>query len=408
MELLFNFVFFYPLSMSFVWISGAYVFALFRMGSSEEAPAPEAMPFVSILIPCHNEESSIDETITEIMRQDYPDFEVIAIDDASTDRTGELLEALRDKHPRLRVVTLAENQGKAVGLTMAAIMSRGEYLLCIDADALLEPLALRYLMWHFESPRVGAVTGNPRVRNRTSVIAKIQVAEFSSIIGMIKRAQRVLGKVFTVSGVVVAFRKKALLDVGFWSNNMITEDIDISWKLQLAKWDIRYEPRALCWILMPEMLKGLFRQRLRWAQGGVEVLLKYAREIWRPHNRRMWPLYLEYALSLLWCYCFLATFVLWLLHFVVELPPAMVVRTIVPGWTGVIIASVCLTQLVVGMSLDRRYDKHLGKLTFWILWYPALYWLINCVVSVIALPKAVFKDRTASAVWTSPDRGFGR
>lgn len=394
--------------MSFVWISGSLIFALFRMGIQPAAPSIANAPLVSILIPCHNEEDSVIETITEIMRQDYPLFEAIAINDASTDCTAELLTELCKQYPTLRVVTLATNQGKAVGLTMAAVASRGEFLLCIDADAMLDPQALRYLVSHFEGPRVGAVTGNPRVRNRTSIIAKIQVAEFSSIIGMIKRAQRVLGKVFTVSGVVVAFRKKALLDVGFWSNNMVTEDIDVSWKLQLAKWDIRYEPRALCWILMPEMLKGLFRQRLRWAQGGVEVLMKYAKEIWHWNNRRMWLLYLEYAFSLLWCYCFLVTFVLWALHFFVDLPSSMVVRTIVPGWTGVIIATVCLVQLLVGINLDHRYDHHLGRLTFWLLWYPALYWLVNCVVSVIALPKAILKDRTASAVWRSPDRGIGR
>ncbi|MCV5198453.1 glycosyltransferase, partial [Escherichia coli] len=76
-----------------------------------------------------------------------------------------------------------------------------------------------------------------------------------------------------VSGVVAAFRRRALAEVGYWSPDMITEDIDISWKLQLRHWSIFFEPRALCWILMPETLKGLWKQRLRWAQGGAEVFL---------------------------------------------------------------------------------------------------------------------------------------
>lgn len=59
--------------------------------------------------------------------------------------------------------------------------------------------------------------------------------------------------------VIATFRESALMSVGFWSNDMVTEDIDISWKLQLKFWDIRYEPRALCWILMPETIKGLCR-----------------------------------------------------------------------------------------------------------------------------------------------------
>ncbi|MBN1960652.1 MAG: poly-beta-1,6 N-acetyl-D-glucosamine synthase [Deltaproteobacteria bacterium] len=408
MEWLFNFVFFYPLLMSFVWIAGACIFIIFRMDRQKKPPKIEGNPLVSILIPCHNEEASINETINAAMQQEYPNYEVIAINDASTDRTAVLLTILQQQYPRLRVVTLATNQGKAVGLTMAAIASRGEYLVCIDADALLDPQALPWLLSHFAGPRVGAVTGNPRVRNRTTIIAKIQVAEFSSIIGMIKRAQRVIGKVFTVSGVVVAFRKRALLDVGFWSNNMVTEDIDISWKLQLAKWDIRYEPRALCWILMPEMLRGLWRQRLRWAQGGIEVLLKYGKDMFRWHNRRIWPIYTEYVLSLCWCYSFLVTLLLWLAGFFINLPQSIIVRTMIPGWTGIIIATVCLVQLTVGIGIDRRYDKHLSKLSIWLLWYPAIYWVINCFVTIAAFPKALFKNRQKSAVWTSPDRGFGR
>ncbi len=408
METLFNFIFFYPLLMSFVWMAGAIIFHHLRMGAEREPPSLPGDPMVSILIPCHNEEASIDETIEGVMQQDYPNFEVIAVDDASTDRTREALANLQARHPRLRVVTLATNQGKAVGLTMAAMASRGEYLVCVDADAVLAPRAVRWLVSHFAWARVGAVTGNPRVRNRTTVLAKIQVAEYSAIIGMIKRAQRVLGKVFTVSGVVVGFRRAALLDVGFWSNNMVTEDMDISWKLQLDKWDIRYEPRAVCWILVPEQLRGLYHQRLRWAQGGVEVLLKYGGDMLRWSNRRMWPLYLEYLVSVVWCYGFAATVLLWALHQLVELPPALVVRSIVPGWTGVIIAAACLLQLAIGLVLDRRYDRKLARASVWLLWYPALYWIVNCLVTVVAVPKALLKERTASAVWQSPDRGLGR
>ena len=99
-----------------------------------------------------------------------------------------------------------------------------------------------------DNPNVGAVTGNPRIRNRSTLLGRIQVGEFSAIVGMIKRAQRSYGQVFTVSGVIAAFRKSALHDVGYWSNDMVTEDIDISWKLQLAGWSIYFEPNALCWV----------------------------------------------------------------------------------------------------------------------------------------------------------------
>jgi hypothetical protein len=137
----------------------------------------------------------------------------------------------------------------------------------IDADWILKKDALQFFMPHFlSSSKVGAVTGNPRVRNRTTLLGKIQVGEYSYIIGMIKRTQRIYGKILTVSGAIAAYRKSALLDVGLFDSDTVTEDIDITWKLHKGFWDVRYEPRALCWVLVPETVKGLWGQRVRWAQ----------------------------------------------------------------------------------------------------------------------------------------------
>lgn len=158
-----------------------------------------------------------------------------------------MLQQLAQEEPRLRVIHLAANQGKAVALKAGAAAARGDLLVCIDGDALLDRDTAAWLvapLIHY--PHVGAVTGNPRIRTRSTLIGRIQVGEFSSIIGLIKRTQRIYGRVFTVSGVIAAFRRQALADVGYWSPDMITEDIDISWKLQLRHWDIFFEPRALC------------------------------------------------------------------------------------------------------------------------------------------------------------------
>jgi biofilm PGA synthesis N-glycosyltransferase PgaC len=92
---------------------------------------------------------------------------------------------------------------------------------------------------------------------------------------MIKRTQRLLGRVYTVSGVCSCFRHSAIHDVGYWSAGTVTEDVDISWKLQLAYWGILYEPRAVCWILVPESLRGLWRQRVRGARGMGQVLRRF-------------------------------------------------------------------------------------------------------------------------------------
>lgn len=408
---LLDFVFYYPLFMAYVWmIGGIYYFVHWeRRGERRHDDPPELPehPFVSIVIPCYDEADNVRETIAWAAAQEYPDFEIIAVNDGSSDDTGTILDELREEHPRLRVLHHAENQGKAMGLRTGAMAARGEYLVCIDGDALLDPHATTWIVHHFlNGPRVGAVTGNPRIRTRSSLLGKIQVGEFSSIIGLIKRTQRIYGRVFTVSGVVTGLRKSALHRVGYWSTDMVTEDIEISWALQKDHWDIRYEPNALCWILMPETLRGLWSQRLRWAQGGAEVLLKYGRSLLQWKKRRMWGVLAEYVLSVGWAYAMALTVVLWLATLVAPVPEPLQVRTILPEWYGVVLGFTCLLQFAVSLLVDGRYEKGLGRYYYWMIWYPLAFWMINMLTTVVGVPKALLKRRGTRAVWVSPDRGL--
>ena len=179
--LMLNFVFFYPLLMSALWIAGGLFFWLnwerkWPWSRDGDVPAPELAgnPLVSILIPCFNEGPRVAETVGAALLQRYQNIEVIAINDGSSDDTGELLDELALQHPLLRVVHLAKNQGKAVALRMGALAARSEYLVCIDGDALLAEDAVAYLVAPLiENPRVGAVTGNPRIRTRSTLIGRI-------------------------------------------------------------------------------------------------------------------------------------------------------------------------------------------------------------------------------------------
>lgn len=135
------------------------------------------------------------------------------------------------------------------------------------------------------------------------------MVEYASIIGLIKRSQRILGKVMTVSGVIFAFRKRALLDCGLWDKDLITDDIGVTWKLQRRFWDVRYEPRALCWMLVPETLKGL---------------------------------------GILWCFAGVVATVLMLFGFKLD-------ETLVPGfWPGIYLALVCIIQFIASYAIERR------------------------------------------------------
>lgn len=409
LSLFFGFAFYYPATMSIVWMSGGLYYFLRRERHEPPRHQPPEMgesPFASLLVPCHNEGPNCEDTISALAAQIYPDFEIIAINDGSTDDTAEHLNRLTARFPRLRVIHLSRNLGKANALRMGTLAARGEYLICVDGDAMLDPWATRWMVWHLASgPRVGAVTGNPRIRNRSTLLGRLQVGEFSSIIGMIKRAQRVYGRIFTLSGVIAGFRKTALERIGFWNETMITEDIDISWRLQLDHWDIRYEPNALCWILMPETYKGLWKQRLRWAQGGVEVLMKHAGSLLSWKKRRMWGVLAEYFFSVIWAYVMLAILVLWALGLVFAMPPALYVDSILPRWHGMVLALICMSQFAVSMIIDRRYEAGVGRNYFWMVWYPIAYWLLSLFTTVVAVPKTLFRGKPKRATWVSPDRG---
>jgi biofilm PGA synthesis N-glycosyltransferase PgaC len=409
MKHLFDFVFYYPFFMALFWIVGSLVFYVRRERRRHHPPELDRYPGVTVLIPCRNEQLAIEPAVRAAIASRYPGLEILVIDDASTDATPAVLEGLLAEIPSLRVLTLERNLGKAQALNLGALATGTEYLMCIDADALLDPEAIHWMVFDLErSPRVGAVTGSPRVLNRTTLVSRVQVGEFSAIVGMIKRTQRLIGRVYTVSGVCTCFRRSALHDVGYWSSATVTEDVDVSWRLQLGYWSILYEPRALCWILVPETVRGLWRQRVRWARGGIEAALRYRSSLFGWSKRRMWPVFVELAVSTVWCYAVVLVLLAWLLTQLAPglLPPALEVATLLPGWTGSLLAVVCMLQFLTGLALDRRYEpSNPIRQLFWAIWYPALYWMITAGTSVVALPVAIRQQgRVAHAIWQSPDR----
>jgi len=397
--------------MSIVWTLGGVIF--FLRWERKGSPHLDSFPFVSIIIPAHNEEKVIEEVVENLKDLNYPNYEVIVVNDGSVDHTGQILNRLSTLYDQwLKIIHLNPNSGKAQALNMGTLFSKGQFVLTMDADSFLEKNALSWLVWQFiQFPRVGAVTGNPRVLNRTTLMGKIQIGEYSSIIGLIKRTQRLLGKVLTVSGVVAAFRKSALLECGLFDADTVTEDIDITWKLQRRFWDIRYEPHALCWVLVPETMKGLWRQRVRWAQGGIEVLKKHL-SIWRDRRqRRLWPVYVEYMVGIIWAHTFIFLSVFWLisylLHYFLGTSLLLPFAPFIPKWIGSILALTCLLQFVVSFFVDIRYEgKSFIRYYFWVIWYALLYWFICSLAVVTSVYNMVVRKRGVSVRWKSPDRGL--
>jgi biofilm PGA synthesis N-glycosyltransferase PgaC len=388
---------FYPVLSAIVWVTTGLHFYLRReRRQEEERPAElKRYPSFTVLIPAYCEEKGIAETLEAATRIDYPDYEVLVVDDASTDGT---LEAVRPfvEAGRVRLVVKQRNEGKAMAMNDALPVARGELVLVMDADAAPDPMILRWMAPHFESPRVAAVTGNPRVHNRQTFLSQLQMIEFSSIISLLRRAQRIWGRILTMSGVVGAFRKSAMIDVGLYSPEMATEDIDMTWKLQRASYDVRYEPRALVWMKVPPTLRGLAVQRRRWAIGLAQVLRRYARITVTWRARRMWPVYWESLFSVLWAYCFVVLTTFWILSYAFGIPPVGV--SPIPNWWGMTIGTLCLIQLFTGVMLDSRYDPSIVKHFPVAITYPIIYWMLMSAITAFATPVGLFRRAKSGAV----------
>lgn len=392
----------YPIVTSVMWVTTALLFRWRWEGPTEPRSSHAVDPFVSVLVPAHNEATVIARSVQAMLRMDYPSFEVIVIDDGSADDTLKALEPLL-VDARLRVLHKPRNEGKAMAMNDALPMSRGEILLGLDADAEPDPQLLRHIVPHFDSPRVAAVTGNPRVRNTVNFLTRLQAVEFSSIISLLRRAQRVWGRIVTVSGVVAAFRRSALFDVGGFSPDMPTEDIELTWKLQKRFYDVRYEPHAVCWMTVPLSLRGLFRQRLRWARGLMQVLRRHADVMAHWRFRRLWPVYIESTLSVLWALCFVVLTTFWVVSYSFGVPP--IGASPIPNFWGMAIATVCLLQLITGIWVDRRYDADIVRFLPYAVWYPILYWAFLAFTTVVSLPYLFKRPTRQSVRWTTDREG---
>jgi len=402
------FLFLFPALMSITWTVGAiwqYRTSEYHQPAGERPPEVSLAQPVSVLIPCFNEAQQVTDTVTHALAITQHDFEVIAIADGSTDETLRLLNDLAARHPRLRVLALESNQGKAAALRAGAKIAKFPILICIDGDARIDRDAPAWLTHRFmEDSKLGAATGNPRVRNRHSMLTRLQLGEFSTIVGTIKRAQMRLGCLFTVSGVIAAFRKSAVEQVGYWTADALTEDIDITWKIQRAGWKAAFEPRALAWILTPATWNGLWRQRLRWAMGGAQVMLRNIDVIARSPSIGLRILMLEMIASVVWCYLLAIFSAGAIIHATLTLASG-VIPIVTVGEGALILLALCLLQFTVGTLIDHRYDPTAWRSVIFIPIYPAAFWILQFAATLVAYPKVLTRRRGRPATWISPDRG---
>ncbi|WP_323703741.1 poly-beta-1,6-N-acetyl-D-glucosamine synthase [Mammaliicoccus sp. Dog046] len=406
MDIILLFFIIYPIMMSIFWIIGTLIYYVL-IESKMKAKDINYHPTegISFIIACYNEAETIADTIKNLHGLSFPIKEIIAVNDGSSDDTkGELLK-LKQKY-NITFINLEQNKGKANALNIAAQSAKYPYLMCVDADTIIDDDAPYYMIESLiNDPSIGAVTGNPRIRNKSTLLSKIQTIEYASLIGSIKRAQTINGFVNTISGVFSLFNKKALEENDYWDTDMITEDIAVSWKFHLSGYKIKYEPRALCWMLVPETFKGLWKQRVRWSQGGHEVILRDFKKMLKVRNISLWILYLEQVLSVVWVY----GIIIMLIYTIMQLNLLDFYyynyKLTIFLLSAFLLTFVNIIQFTLSLIIDSRYEFKNNWFVVFLSWYPTFYWLINALVVVVAFPKALKRKKGEFATWTSPDRG---
>jgi cellulose synthase/poly-beta-1,6-N-acetylglucosamine synthase-like glycosyltransferase/peptidoglycan/xylan/chitin deacetylase (PgdA/CDA1 family) len=229
-------------------------------------------PPVSIVVPAYNEAAVIEPAVRSLAASDYPEVEVIVVDDGSTDGTGEIVRGLGLERVR---VLVEQNQGKPAALNTAIAAARHDAIVSVDADTAFEPGTLRRLVQPLRDERVGGVAGNTKVANRGGMLGRWQHVDYVMGFNLDRRLYDVLQCMPTVPGAIGAFRRRALDEVGRFSSATLAEDTDITIALGRAGWRVVYAEDALAFTEAPSTLSALWRQRYRWSYGTMQAVWKH-------------------------------------------------------------------------------------------------------------------------------------
>jgi len=232
---------------------------------------------VSVIVPAYNEKEGIEPAVRSLAGGNHPGgIEVVVVDDGSTDGTADIVDAMG--LPNVRVVRIP-NSGKPNALNTGVALAHHDLIVMVDGDTVFEPDSLNRLVQPFADPSVGAVAGNVKVGNRTSMVARWQHIEYVIGFNLDRRLYDVLRCMPTIPGAIGAFRREALRDTGGMSHDTLAEDTDITMALCRAGWHVVYEEQARAWTEAPATLRQLWTQRYRWSYGTMQAMWKHRRAL---------------------------------------------------------------------------------------------------------------------------------
>lgn len=234
-------------------------------------------PQVDIFISAKNEANAIENTVRNLFKLDYEKFFVWVIDDCSDDDMPQILEKLQEEYENLKVVRREPGSypGKSAALNDALAMSKGEVVAVFDADAYVAPDFLNKVLPVLAPENVGAVQAQKRIyEHQKGVLVECQASEYA-MDTYFQVGRDIIGGAVELRGNGELIKRQALIDVGGWNNKTLTDDLDLSMRLLVSNWDIKFCPHAHVFEEGVTKLKGLLRQRRRWAEGSIRRYLDY-------------------------------------------------------------------------------------------------------------------------------------
>lgn len=310
------------------------------------------LPFVSVVIPSFNEESNISRCIKSALAIDYPNYEVIVVDDGSRDLTLPIIE-----NYDVSVIRLRSNHGKPAALNKGLERARGEIVFFTDSDSSLDPMVLRYLVSNFRDSFVGAVAGKVLLRKSNSYLKRMQTIEYLYGQSVIKEAQVKSGySVSICPGPVTAFRRDVLLKAGGFKDRTLAEDFDITLDLLERGYETAYEPRAIAYTSAISTWSALKKQRVRWSRGHLQVYREHHQTLFTGKTGLLSMFWLPYALFIGYGSAFLE------MMFIVVFPAIVVFSamplTFLKFGIAYMVVMECLTALQGIVSLIQ--SRHVG------------------------------------------------
>jgi len=272
-------------------------------------------PSVSVIIPVKDEEAHIAGTIQHCFQSRYPHdrFEVLVVDDGSTDGTWRVLTKLQENQPNLRLLQFKKNHGKRYAMATGAEAAKGEILIYVDSDSFIDPEGIYRIVQPFSNGAVGAVAGHTQVVvESTNVISKMEAVRYWVSHQLFKTAESLFGVVTCCPGAFSAYRKTSVMKVlSSWLHQTFLgtqatfgDDRSLT-NYILRDFEVLYHAGAVCTTHVPNAWNKFFRQQLRWKKSWARETIIGSTIMYKKHPVAVLSYYVNIFLTLLSPFVFL-------------------------------------------------------------------------------------------------------